>query len=453
MALPPGPRTPATYNTARFVRRPLETLSGWRDRYGDAFTIKFLVFGTGVYVSDPEEIRRMFTGDQSGLLAGEANSFLTPVLGPNSVLTLDGPKHMRQRKLLLPPFQGSAVTSFRETIRDVAEAEVASWRPGLRFAMRERMRALTFEVICRAVFGVTEPARVAQLREALLAVIDMTQIFMAFEWVRTDYGRFSPGRAFKRRLAVADSLLYEEIALRREAPDLDERTDVLSLLLRARDEDGQAMTDAELRDELMTMLAAGHETTATGLSFAFELLNRNPATLERLREELEGDPGDGYLDAVVTESLRLRPVIDAAERTLKTPRTICGFDLPVGVKVYPGIALVHHREDLYPEPETFRPERFLDGKTESYSWLPFGGGIRRCIGAALAQAEMAEVIRVVARDVDLRLMRPQPDPVVLSGITVAPKHGTPVEVLRRRPGPARTVAAAVRDEQTAAVTG
>ncbi len=437
MALPPGPSTPATYNTARFVRRPLDTLLGWRRDYGDAFTIKFLVFGTGVYVSDPDEIKGFFTGDQSDLLAGEANSFLTPVLGPNSLLTLDGPKHMRARKLLLPPFQGSAVTSFRETIRDVAEAEVASWHPGARFAMRERMRALTFEVICRAVFGVTEPERVARLRQALLAVIDMTQIFMAVEWMRTDHGRFSPGRIFRRRLAVADALLYEEIALRREAPDLDERTDVLSLLLRTRDEDGQAMSDPELRDELITMLAAGHETTATGLSFAFELLNRSPATLARLREELASDSGDAYLDAVVTESLRVRPVIDAAERTLTAPRTVCGYDLPAGVKVYPGIALVHHRPDLYPEPHAFRPERFLDGKTESYAWLPFGGGIRRCIGAALAQAEMAEVIRVVASDVDLRLTRPEPDPVVLSGITVAPKHGTPVEVLRRRrPQPA-----------------
>ena len=190
-------------------------------------------------------------------------------------------------------------------------------------------------------------------------------------------------------------LLYEEIERRRGEPDLEERSDVLSLLLRARDEQGRAMTDVELRDELFTMLGAGHETTATGLAFAFELLLRNPPVLARLREELEGGDDDAYLDAVVKETLRLRPVIDAAERTLTVPRVVAGWELPAGVKVYPGIALVHLREDLYPRAHEFRPERFIEDGAESYSWLPFGGGIRRCIGAALAHAEMAEVLRVV----------------------------------------------------------
>ena len=204
---------------------------------------------------------------------------------------------------------------------------------------------------------------------------------------------------------------------------------MLSLLLRARDEDGLPMTDAELRDELFTMLGAGHETTATGLAFAFELLLHNPAALARLREEISADEGDAYLDAVVKETLRLRPVIDAAERTLTVPRTVAGWELPAGVKVYPGIALVHLREDLYPNAREFRPERFVDGAAESYSWLPFGGGIRRCIGAALAQAEMAEVLRVAVPAVELRPVRDRPDPVVLRGITLAPKHGVEVEVL------------------------
>jgi cytochrome P450 len=443
MAMPPGPRIPATVATARFVRRPLDTLLRWHATYGDAFTVRFLVFGTGVYVADPDEIRKLFTGDQSDLRAGEANAPLSPILGESSVLVLDGPEHMRQRKLLLPPFQGSAVQSFREVIREVAAAEIGGWRDGSEFRVRDRMRVLTFDVICRAVFGVTERARIERLRAALLAVIDMGPVFLLSPRVRADLGRLSPGGIFKRRLAAADSLLFQEIARRREDRDLEDRTDVLSLLLRARDEDGNAMTDRELRDELFTMLGAGHETTATGLAFAFDLLARNPEATSRLRDDLESG-SDDYLNAVVSESLRLRPVIDAVERTLATPRTVCGWDLPAGIRVYPGIALVHRREDIYPQAHEFRPERFLDADTPSYAWLPFGGGIRRCIGAALAQAEMAEVIRAVVQDVDLEAVRPTPDPVVLKGITLAPKFGTPVRV--RRPAPRRSAGAGERRE-------
>ena len=263
----------------------------------------------------------------------------------------------------------------------------------MQLVLRRRMRALTFEVICRAVFGVTEPERVERLRDRLVAVIDSSPIFMLSSAARADLGRLSPGGRFRRRLRAADALLLEEIERRRNEPDLEQRSDVLSLLLRARDEQRNAMTDAELRDELFTMLGAGHETTATGLAFAFELLMRNPRVLARLREELASGE-DAYLDAVVKETLRLRPVIDAAERTLTKPRAVAGWELPAGVKVYPGIALVHLREDLYPRAEEFRPERFVEDGAESYAWLPFGGGIRRCIGAALAHAEMAEVLRV-----------------------------------------------------------
>jgi cytochrome P450 family 135 len=412
----------------------MDTLLRWHRAYGDAFTVRFLVFGTGVYVADPEEIRKLFTGDQSDLRAGEANSPLSPILGEASVLVLDGPEHLRQRKLLLPPFQGSAVQPFREIIRDVTTSEVAGWRTGDEFPIRERMRTITFEVICRAVFGVTERARIERLRSALLAVIDMGNLFMLPDRMRADLGRFSPGGRLRRRLAAADALLFEEIARRRTDPNLDSRGDVLSVLLRARDERGEPMTDRELRDELFTMLAAGHETTATGLAFAFDLLARHPQVTSRLRDELAAG-GEAYLEAVVSESLRLKPVIDAVERTLVKPRTVCGWDLPAGIRVYPGIALVHRREDLYPRAGEFRPERFLDAGTASYSWLPFGGGIRRCIGAALAQAEMAEVIRGVVQEVDLETVRDEPDPVVLKGITLAPKYGTRVRVRRgaRRP--------------------
>jgi cytochrome P450 len=426
--LPPGPRAPASVNTARLLRRPLESLLGWHRRYGDLFTVRYLVFGTGVYVADPAAIRDLMTGDQSDLHAGEANAPLSPVLGSSSVLVLDGREHLRQRRLLLPPFQGSALQGFRDVIREVAEAEVAGWTNGAEFRMRDRMRALTFEVICRAVFGVDETDRVERLRAALIPIMDTGgATFFMPEALRRDLGPLSPWGRFRRRVARADALLYQEIERRRRATNLEQRTDVLSLLLRARDEDGEPMSDTELRDELMTMLAAGHETTATALAFSFDLLLRHPEALGRQREELaSGD--DAYLDAVVTESLRLRPVIDAAERTLTKPRVVGDWELPAGIRVYPAIVVVHRREDLYPEADRFRPERFLDDGAESYSWLPFGGGIRRCIGAALAQAEMAEVIRVVLSRVSLEPLRPVADPVVIRGITLVPRYGVPVRV-------------------------
>ncbi|MDW5597490.1 cytochrome P450 [Conexibacter stalactiti] len=439
--LPPGPRGPAALSTALMMQRPLESLLGWHRRYGDLFTVRLLAFGTGVYVADPHAIRELFTGDQSDLRAGEANAPLAPVLGPRSVLLLDGPEHLRQRRLLLPPFQGAAVHGYRDVIRDVTAAEVARWRVGDRFTLRARMRALTFEVIARVVFGLADGARTERMRRALSAVLDSSPIFLLPEALRRDLGAWSPWGRFQRRLAAADALIHEEIARRRAEADLDARTDVLSLLLRARDEDGEPMSDGELRDELMTMLLAGHETTATGLAFAFDLLLRDPVALARLRDELAGGD-DAYLDAVVSETLRLRPVIDGSERSLTAPRTVAGWTLPAGIRVYPAIAVVHRRADLYPEPEAFRPERFLDGRAESYAWLPFGGGIRRCIGAALAQAEMAEVIRHVVTHVDVRPRRAEPDPVVMRGITLTPRHGTPVVVTRAARPARRPVVAA-----------
>jgi cytochrome P450 len=450
--LPPGPRLPAAVNLAQLAARPLPTLLGWHARYGDYITVPLPVIGTGVYVADPAAVRALFTGDQSDLLAGEANSFMEPVLGPSSVLILDGAEHMRHRKLLLPPFQGAPVSDARASVRELTEREVAGWHPGRRLVLRERMRAVTFEVICRAVFGVAEPARVARLRAALIAVVDSSPLFMLSPLVRRDFGTWSPGHRFVQRRRAADALIHDEIARRRNVPDLDERRDVLSLLLRARDEAGVPLSAGELRDELFTMLAAGYETTATGLAFAFDLLVHHPPVLARLRDELSGGGGDPYLDAVVKETLRIRPVIDAPERTLTQPRRLGPWEVPAGVKVYPAIVPIHMRPDLYPDPHTFRPERFLDARTDAYTWLPFGGGIRRCIGAALAQAEMAEVLRVVVPRVELEPVRPELDRVVLRGITLAPRHGVEVRVRRisgRMPAGAPPAAGADRSQRVA----
>ncbi len=269
-------------------------------------------------------------------------------------------------------FKALRSRTFRSIIRDVAEAEIATWTPGAEFAMRERMRALTFEVICRAVFGVTEPARVERLRRALLALLDLGSSVFLPGVLQRDLGPWSPGGRLKRRLGVADSLLYEEIELRRREPDLDERTDVLSLLLRARDEDGEPMSDAELRDELITLLAAGHETTATGLAFAFDLLLHNPAVLARLRDDLEAG-SDAYLEAVVTETLRLRPVIDAAERTLTKPRMVAGYELPAGHPRLPGNrARPHARGHLPAGRASFAPNAFSTARRSPTRGCPSG---------------------------------------------------------------------------------
>ena len=424
MALPRGPRTPSIYNTLTLMRRPHEKVRGWQRRYGDIFTVKFAFFGQGVAVGDPAEIRALFTGDQSDLLAGDANSFMTPIVGHHSLLTLDGAEHIRQRRLIGPSFNGSRVAGFRSVVREAADREVDGWGPGQELVLRDRMRALTFDVICRAVFGVTEQGRIDQLREALVAVIDSSWKLVAPSFLR--------GRRFYREIREADALVYEEIERRRREPDLDERTDVLSLLLRARDEDGKAMTDRELRDELVTLLGAGHETTATALSFGLDLLMWNPRELERLRAAIAEDGGDARLEAVMRETMRLRPVIDAVERTLTKPRRVGDYDLPPGIKVFPSILLVHHRPELYADPDTFRPDRYLDGEPEPYGWLPFGGGIRRCIGAALAQAEFIEALRVIVTRTELQPLGSKPDPVVLKGVTLAPRRGVRVRVLSQK---------------------
>ncbi len=271
----------------RLARHPIETLLGWHRRYGDVFTVRYLVFGTGVYVADPDAIRDLLTGDQSDLHAGEANAPLSTLVGENSVLVLDGAKHLRQRKLLLPPFQGSAVQAFRTVIRDVAEAEVSHWNTGTEFALQDRMRALTLEVICRAVFGFADPDRVERLRTAFSALVKFGPAFYLPGLLRRDLGPLSPWGQVRRRVRTLDEFVYEEIVRRRREQDIGERTDILSILLGARDEDGRPMSDVELRDELVTMLAAGHETTATALAFAFDLLLHNPRVLTRLRDELK----------------------------------------------------------------------------------------------------------------------------------------------------------------------
>ena len=404
----------------------------WR-RYGDVFSSRFPIFGHVVYVADPALVKEVFAGDATTFHAGEANTLaLGDALGEHSLLTLDEDRHMSQRKLLLPPFHGEAVRRYVEVMAEATEREVATWPVGKELALRPRMQAITLEVILRAVFGVREGERMDRFRELIPPLGETTSVLNWIPFFERDLGGITPAARFRRALAAVDELIYAEIADRRAAADADgeHRDDVLSLLLRARHEDGSPMTDAELRDELMTLLTAGHETTATGLSWAFERLLRNPDVLDRLTRSLDDDD---YVDAVVKETLRIRPVVVDVARKLTRDTEVAGWRLPAGTLVLPAIAVLHKRPDLYEAPDEFRPERFLNGGAESYAWIPFGGGVRRCIGASFAQVEMRTVLREVLRRVRLRARSRKPERGVIRHVTVVPGRGCRAVVEERLP--------------------
>jgi len=429
MALP-GSKAPALVQAARYVRDPLGFLDGYRKRYGDVFSVRFPFFGRIVYVADPQLVKDVFTGSPAVFHAGEANAtMLEPALGPNSVLTLDDEPHLRQRKLLLPPFHGERVRRYGELIETVTRQDMETWPVGETFSLRTHTQRITLAVILQAVFGIRDEARIDRAARLIDAFSERVTTIVRFPVLRRDLGPGSPWRRFVAAREALDAFIYEEVALRRAEAESEERDDVLSLLLRARHEDGSPMSDAELRDELVTVVGAGHETTATGLAWAIERLLRNPQALGRLRESLARGSGD-YLEATVKETLRARPVIIDVARRLTAPATIGGHRLPAGSFVVPAIAAVHLREDLYPDPQQFRPERFLEGKADTYAWIPFGGGIRRCVGAAFAEFEMRIVLREFVTRAALRAADPAPEKIKVRNITLAPEHGTRV-VLER----------------------
>ena len=375
----------------------------------------------------------VFTGDPEVLHAGEANIVLRPVLGRNSVLLLDDAEHMAQRRLMLPSFHGERMQRYEALMTAVAEREVSRWPTGQPFALWPRMQAVTLEVIMRAVFGVREADRLAELRARLERMLDWTtQMRRMVTMALLGPERVEAAGLFRGALVPVDEMLIEEIRRRRVVDDLEGRDDVLSLLVQARYEDGRPMSDAELRDELITLLVAGHETTATSLSWAVERLVRHPDKWDRLREEAFG-PEDGYADAVAKETLRLRPVLPIVVRRLTQPLEIGGWALPAGAHVAPCIHLVHRRPDVYPEPHVFRPERFLEQPAGTYTWIPFGGGVRRCLGATFALFEMKTVLRVIAREAALRPARPEREPVARRVITLTPGRGAEVVRDGRRP--------------------
>jgi cytochrome P450 len=429
-----------------FTRRPLAWLEDCGRRFGDPFTARLPGYAPFVFVAAPGLIKEVFTGDDEVLHAGKANQILEPLVGKHSVLLLDGAAHLRERRLLSPPLRGERMHAYAGLIADITAAEVARMPRDRTFGLHDHMQAITLEVILRAVFGVDDGARMGGLRRLIVEVLEPPPALLAFLPARYLDFPLSPFRRFLRRRAALARALREVIGARRAAPEPG-RTDILSLLLGVRDEDGRPMTDDELCDELITMLVAGHETTATALSWAFACILDRPEVEARLRDDLAtaADPaalaGLDYLDAVVKETLRLRPIVPDVVRQLQRPMRLAGYDLPTGVYVAPCIHLAHRRAEVYPEPERFRPERFLGQRPDPYTWLPFGGGIRRCLGMAFALYEMKLVIGGVLARCTMRLATPGTVRIVRRSVTLAPSGGTQVRIVaaqhdgaRPRPG-------------------
>ncbi len=442
--LPPGPKSPPAVQILNWLFRPIEFLDSCRERYGPAFSITFPGFETPmVIVSEPETVAALFKERENGLPPGRSLA-LEPILGPRSVLLLEGSEHLARRRLMLPPFHGERMRAYEDQIEEIVEAEIDSWPlsggSDEGFPIHTRMQRITLEVILRAVFGVTDERRQAELRPLLGNLLDETAgpaLQVRFLLSRRVPWMKDPLVELRTQLEAADELLATEAAERRADPALAERQDILSMLVAARFEDGEPMSDGELRDQLMTLLVAGHETTATALAWAFDLLLRNPAALRRLQDEVRAGETDEYLKATVAEVLRLRPVVPLAGRRLHAELQAGPWLLPPGTDVAPAIWLTHTRPETYPDPLSFRPERFLEAPPETYAWIPFGGGVRRCLGAAFAEFEMRIVLRAVLERCELDAVRDKPEGIRRRNVTFSPRHGTPVRVRSRGPAPAR----------------
>lgn len=417
----PGPRIPRLLQTLLAVMRPLEARLIMRERYGGVFRSNDAIVGELFHIADRDLIERVFKWKPADYNVAEPRQVMEPVTGPSSILLLDAERHIRMRKLMLPPFHGEAIAHYAELIEQITNREIDTWREGETIRTRTVAQRITMEVIIRAVFGISDPERIAELQRVLPRLSSPNPLLLL---VQRDLGPRSPWGRFIRLRDHVDRLLYEEIAQRRDDPDRDTRTDILTLLLSARDEAGEPLTDRELRDELITILLAGHETTATSIGWAFERLLRTPAALERLTREVEaGEPG-AYLEAVIKETLRVRPVVPEVFRAPTSTTELGGYEFAPGTQLAASILLVQLDPKLYPpDPDAFRPERFLDGAPEPYTWVPFGGGVRRCLGAAFATLEMQIVISTILSRTQLRAPRAKSEKARFRGVTLLPSRG------------------------------
>ena len=430
-ALPPGPRWPVLLQTAGLLRFRHRFHPYLRRRYGDVFTVRLAPGGRPlVFFTRPEHAKEIFAGDPDVFHAGKANGILGPIMGEHSLLLQDGGEHKRARKLLMPAFNGHALREYQSLVTEVARAEVGGWRDGAEFRALERMNALTLEVILRVVFGVTDEARLAALRPRVNKTVNISPAIL-LGWAYPRLQRMGPWRATVDNQRELDELMYAEIRERRTAPDLAERTDVLSRLILQGDEGDRPedrLSDTELRDQLVTLLLAGHETTASALSWALYETGHDPELLARCQRAVaEGD--DDFLEAVLKEAMRLHPIIPMVVRTLQRPATIAGWDLPAGTTVGPSIIIAHQREDNHPDPEVFRPERFLGQNPPANTWIPFGGGVRRCLGAGFSLMEGVAILREVFAAYDVVAIGN--DEPKVRNITSVPRRGVRIRVTAR----------------------
>lgn len=429
-SLPPGPRLPGLVQGLLGFSHPEAFLRACRRRYGSCFTLRLSRLGTYVYLTDPADIRAVFHGDAGTFRAGEANGrLLAGVLGPRSVLVTDGAEHRRQRQLMMPAFHGDSVAALATTMAEAAADEIGRWPAGQPFAALPRMRAITLEVIMRAVIGTEDQERLAHLRDVLPPLVDLNLLSM-LQYAYPALQPYWPWQRFRAIGERVDSALHTEIARTRDDPRLASRKDVLAMLVRATDANGETMTAAELRDQLVTLLLAGHETTATALAGGLERLTRHPRILAAARQAAREDDA-GYLDAVVAEVLRVRPVVTEVSRQLSRPARVGGYLLPAGTIAEPAILAVQHDPRRYPDPLLFDPERFTGRPPDPLIWLPFGGGNRRCLGAAFASTEMRVVLREVLRRVDLETTAAPDEPAKVRHVTLVPGNGARITIQHR----------------------
>jgi cytochrome P450 len=435
---PPEIPLPRVIQTLRFNQRQIEFVFHARRKLGDVFRMRATVGDNPVVTSHPDHVRSLFTGkaEQVPSLTGE--SPLRPIVGPNSTLTALGERHMRQRKLLLPSFHGDAVARYARMIAEVCEREIDRWPPGRPFALAPRMQAITLDVIMSAIFGIEGRPRVGTPEHGVRATTK--SLVKASTWPIAQVAELmniasdEPVGFTRAGLALLDRPVYAVIAARRTAEDLEQRHDILSLLLQTRTEDGEALTDQELRDELLTLVLAGHETTANSLAWTWERLVRHPAAYDRLRDAVRsGEEADDHVEAAIVEGMRSRPVIPMIGRRVMVPWRLGDYGVDGDTPVTMSILLLHHREDLYPDPFGFRPERWLGRKPGTYEWIPFGGGIRRCLGAALAMAEQRAVMHAMTARLDLEADDPEPERAVHRNVTMIPSRGARVVIRQRRP--------------------
>jgi cytochrome P450 len=433
MALPPGPRMPTFLQGIGWWHRPTAFMERCRTRYGKRFTIRLPGQPPFVMISEPDQLKELFTAPPDVLHPGEGARILEPVVGSHSVILLDERPHLEQRKLLLPAFHGERMQKLTGLMEELAEREVASWPTGRPFELHPRFQALTLEIILRAVFGLDAGERFELLRDRLTEVLDFgTSPASVNPRLQKRFFGLGPFARFAAVREQADALVHEQIEERRRSGN--HRDDVLSMLLQARHEDGSEMSRQEIRDELMTALVAGHETTASELAWGFERLAREPRVLRRVHEEIDAGDGDAYLTATIQETLRRRPVLPQAEpRLVKKPVEIGGWRYEPGVVLGASAWLVHHDPDVYPDPFAFHPERFLEEPPGTYTWIPFGGGRRRCLGASFAMLEMKVALRAALRRYTIEPAR-EPELTRRRAITISPRRGA-LTVLRVRRAP------------------